>query len=436
MNNFKKYTKNELIRKLQSETSNLNNKQNNLFLIKIKNYFSQLWNLLTIIKDILAKLTFITIIIKIIKRYSIFRKLWRILNSIVMSIFGLSLIDNFGFDFINNFLSEFKIIIHNTIDYLSDTKFYNYLNKFFFNNKTESDNSSRSIQKTMSEQYSSNESKIGENKGNSKISEWLKPDEDIKEDIKKNETSYKKYFIIAGVIISASLIWHYSDEIITGAIDLYNRFRGDASGGEGGDASITKRDNQTNISTSINTEHNTPIELVDKGKNKILTSPSLENLNNQVEESWSETPSSPKSSGSDSSNSSTETITPQTFASSSSSSSFESEALQGYKKFFGIKPEESFLSSLVKDNWKNYVKSDIRESINYIESHLPKNEFDDTTVINNMLNEVNEYNINYSREIKHNIDNWSLDVSKLATETSKETLNWIDKMRKEINKFD
>jgi hypothetical protein len=156
----------------------------------------------------------------------------------------------------------------------------------------------------MSEEYSINESKIRENKGNSKISEWLKPEEDIKEDIKKNETSYKKYLIMAGVAISASLIWHYSDEIITGAIDLYNRFRGDASGGEAGDAGIINRDNKTNISTSINTEHNTPIELVDKGKNKILTSPSIENLTTQVEESWSETPSSPESS------SSNETITP------------------------------------------------------------------------------------------------------------------------------
>jgi hypothetical protein len=31
MNNFKKYTKDELIRILQSETSKLNNNQNNLF---------------------------------------------------------------------------------------------------------------------------------------------------------------------------------------------------------------------------------------------------------------------------------------------------------------------------------------------------------------------------------------------------------------------
>jgi hypothetical protein len=87
-----------------------------------------------------------------------------------MSIFGISLIDNF--DFINNFLSEFQIIFGNTINYLSNTKFYNYLTKLFSNNEiNEIETPSSPIEKTMNSKYSSNESKIGENKGNSKISE-------------------------------------------------------------------------------------------------------------------------------------------------------------------------------------------------------------------------------------------------------------------------
>jgi hypothetical protein len=73
--NFKKYTKDELIRKLQSETSNLNNKQNNLFLIKFKNYFSQLLNLILKFKNILVKLTLISFFIQIFKKYKIFKRL-------------------------------------------------------------------------------------------------------------------------------------------------------------------------------------------------------------------------------------------------------------------------------------------------------------------------------------------------------------------------
>lgn len=336
-----------------------------------------------------------------------------------MSIFGLSLIDNFGFDFINNFLSEFKIIIHNTIDYLSNTKFYNYLNKFFFNNKTESDNSSRSIQKTMSEQYSSNESKIGENKGNSKISEWLKPENEIKEDIKENENNYKNYFIITGIIISASLIWYYSDEIKTGTtalIDWIISFRGDSSNNDGGDNINNRKDFESNIqklkssgsissSNEINIQNpDSPIELVNKGKNKILTSPSIENLTTQVEEYWSETPSSPKSSGSNSSN---ETIT-----------------------------QQSIISSLIDTDWKTTLPPNIKESIKYVESHLPKNDLDDSTYINQLLSDINQHNLNYSQEIVANKITYSAEQLKNFNYNVEETWKWIDKMRKEIKKFE
>ena len=137
--NFKKYTKAELISKLESKISNLNNKNNsnnikNSLIIQIKTYFSQLLNLISLFKDILIKLTFISIIIKLIRKYSIFRRIWTIFNTIIVSIFGLSIIDNFGFEFINNLLIEFKIVISNTIDYLSNTKFYSYLSKLFSNN--------------------------------------------------------------------------------------------------------------------------------------------------------------------------------------------------------------------------------------------------------------------------------------------------------------
>jgi hypothetical protein len=289
-----------------------------------------------------------------------------------------------------------------------------------------------SINETISREATRNEDNFRKSEGNSKISEWLKPE--VKEEIKENETSYKKYFIITGIIISASLIWYYSDEIKTGTtalIDWIISFRGDSSNNEGGDSDNSTRPTGSNIqklksggwissSKEINIQNpDSPIEMIDqtnvssysdKGKMKVLTSPSLENLSSEVQNTWNESkPASP------SSNSSTETITQQTFASSSSS------------------PEESFL---IKDNWKNYVKSDIRESINYIESHLPKNEFDETTVINNMMNEVDQFNRSYCKEASHNTANYSVKELKLRKDIGEQTLNWINKMRKEIDKFD
>lgn len=128
-----------------------------------------------IFKNILLKLTFISLIIQMFKKYKIFRRVWKIINTIVMSIFGISLLDNFGIEFINNFLIEVKIISGNIINYLSNTNFYLYLSKLFSSdevtNGSKPENSSR-----IYKENSSNERKIGQSEGNSKISEWLKPE--------------------------------------------------------------------------------------------------------------------------------------------------------------------------------------------------------------------------------------------------------------------
>src|ERR1700678_3039266 len=52
-------------------------------------------------------------------------------NSIVMTIFGVSLLENFGFEFISNFLRETRNILRNIVDYLTDTKFYQSLENLY-----------------------------------------------------------------------------------------------------------------------------------------------------------------------------------------------------------------------------------------------------------------------------------------------------------------
>jgi hypothetical protein len=48
-----------------------------------------------------------------------------------MTIFGISLFENSLFDFFNSFLMEIRFISWNIIDYLTNTNFYQYLNKLF-----------------------------------------------------------------------------------------------------------------------------------------------------------------------------------------------------------------------------------------------------------------------------------------------------------------
>jgi hypothetical protein len=82
--NLQKYTKTELINKIkqqnvlnhnlldkvQKEDSNKNSISN-----QIKSYFTQIFNLLSLFKDIFIKLTLINFFIQIFKRYKIFRLL-------------------------------------------------------------------------------------------------------------------------------------------------------------------------------------------------------------------------------------------------------------------------------------------------------------------------------------------------------------------------
>jgi len=137
--NLNKFTKAELISKLKQNNSklvNLDSRNTNKkinFLVKINTYLSQLWDLLSTFKNIIAKLTLISFFIQLSKKYRIFRRLWVILNTIVMSIFGISLLDNFGFEFVSNFIIEMKIIIGNIVNYLTNTHFYNYLTELFYN---------------------------------------------------------------------------------------------------------------------------------------------------------------------------------------------------------------------------------------------------------------------------------------------------------------
>jgi regulator of sigma D len=52
-----------------------------------------------------------------------------------MTIFGIFSIDNFGIEFITNFIKEIRVITSSIVEYLSNTNFYNYLNKLFNKNK-------------------------------------------------------------------------------------------------------------------------------------------------------------------------------------------------------------------------------------------------------------------------------------------------------------
>lgn len=379
--NLNKYNKAELISKVR----NLQNKNQKSFSEGIKNYFTQILNLIITFKDLLLKLTLVSLIIGIFKKYKFFRKIWLIINTIIMGIFGLSLFDNSLITFFSNFINEIKFISYNVVDYLTNTNFYNYLSKFFKSNEI------LEIKEVIKTKEVIKEIKVPNDKIKpfspeyykthktddpviSKLSEWLKPKTEEAMVPDNYETNYYKYILITtGVIITASLAWYYSDEIKTGFVSTLEwilSFRPGTGDGSGNDSNSSTTPTGPNLpieSTSAD------IQLVDKGKAKeVLTSPSLENLSNQAEtafrtdspptgaEYFIERPVSPSSS-----NSSTETITPayplniNTDVEPSSSSS---------NTPIGVDSNSMF--NIIRKTWRNRIPNSLSEKLNYMESNF------------------------------------------------------------------
>jgi len=107
-----KYTKVELISQIKGFK---NNPQ------------SKLLDYLKIIKSLILKFTFLALIIKVFKQFKIIRRLWIVINTIVMSIFGISMVDLYGLSIFSALFAEITQITGNIVNYLSNTKFYNYI---------------------------------------------------------------------------------------------------------------------------------------------------------------------------------------------------------------------------------------------------------------------------------------------------------------------
>jgi hypothetical protein len=93
MKNLTKLTKAELISKLNGLKQNNNN----------PTFFSKTLEYILLFKGFILKFTLLAIIFKFFKKYSIFRRIYVIINTIVMSIFGISMLDFYGLSFISAF---------------------------------------------------------------------------------------------------------------------------------------------------------------------------------------------------------------------------------------------------------------------------------------------------------------------------------------------
>src|ERR1700744_4775090 len=116
--NLNKYTKAELISKIKGLKNNpdTNNK---------------LLSYIYLFKSFIVKLTFLTLIFKFFKKFSVLRRLYLIFNGALMAIFGISMLDIYGLSIFSAFFTEITYITTNIINYLTNTHFYSLISGFF-----------------------------------------------------------------------------------------------------------------------------------------------------------------------------------------------------------------------------------------------------------------------------------------------------------------
>lgn len=380
MKNLNKFSKAELITKLKNNLDQ-NQKQSNI---------NKIIDLILSFKSLILKITLITFIIRWIKKYSLIKKLWHLFSIIGSSLLGLSMIDIYVLDLIN--------WIQNTSIYRWYFELFKYTKPI---DKTEEDvipSFMRGVHSSTTNDETTN-SKSSENIGT--VSEWInrKSNEKIiSEDIMKDTSFWDKYkyaFIAGTLSVTVLVSWYYYGDNITPVIhsgiekiktgwgalvDYITSFRGSRPDDPGGSiTSDSTMSNKSNITTTLDKYFKLPdakdierisdIELhdktqpiasssnIDKGKG-ILTSPSFENLNETVKESWAE------SSGSRSpdSASSSSTITQEKFTDSIQTS------------------DEPFINVIAK-TWKSFFSPKANEKIKLIESIFNQNNRSDEDLL-------------------------------------------------------
>jgi hypothetical protein len=250
--NWNKFTKAELISKFKKlESKNSSNNSTN------RSLFNRIIELIIAFKSLLIKLTLISLLIKLLKKYTFIGKILRFINWIIVSIFGISLIDNFGIEFITNFYKEIRVITYSIINYLSDTSFYSFIASLFSTKDKVTNQAKISLRdgplmEESSYETSRKEKSINKSKGNSKISEWLNPEPELS--INSEESNNKKYYIIAGMLILSCLAWYYFDDIKPVGISWVEWIRSvrPIPGDSSNDTSNNVRtDNQMNLKSKL-----------------------------------------------------------------------------------------------------------------------------------------------------------------------------------------
>ena len=221
--NLNKLNKDQLINKIKDQQNILISKSSGTQIIK------DIISLFNGLKGLFLKLTLLSLLIKYFRKYKFIRKVLFFFNWIILSLFGISIIDiydsNFALYLIEWIRSThlYKILIEILEEKVEkiETKLEKIESKV---DKIETEEETKQFQNNLRKNYSTTTENQMSNEENKNNPWWIN-----KQEIDDN---YRKYIIIFSLLILSGLAWFYWDEIKQ-ILPSINKKRPDLGGNEG-----------------------------------------------------------------------------------------------------------------------------------------------------------------------------------------------------------
>jgi hypothetical protein len=175
-----------------------------------------IWDILNKLKIWILSLSFIAILSKIFKIYKSIRTFLRIANYIILTMFGISILEAFGLGFIAKFLMEMKYMMGAVIAYVTESTFYSYLMRLF--NVHEEEQSLRRTYKKVKDtdwkaEYEKAQQQIERDKWFEKFANSKNVDEGID----------RKTIILSVLLFATTLgIWYYGKDALDVISPVWN----------------------------------------------------------------------------------------------------------------------------------------------------------------------------------------------------------------------
>jgi len=204
--NLNKLTRAELISKLEKTNKNEKSKTTSATFLDLIFKF-KIW---------ILSLTIITILSQIFKKYKSIRAILKIANYMILTMFGMSLYEAFGFGLIANFLGELKNILWSGVKYLTETTFYRYLISTF---NAVKDTSVRSTYKKPVEIDWKEEYQKAERQR--EIEKWKEKYERNRQDNEKTDVT-KTVLLLLLFLGGSAATWYYGKDALDVISPLWN----------------------------------------------------------------------------------------------------------------------------------------------------------------------------------------------------------------------